>query len=291
MPLLMKSIGFGWMTGGSVTLGEYKGNDGDWYYRLPKSKSIVVHAGLPSEGTDVVSARVRGYAKKLFTDFPLSVSVAKTNSKAAANDTDALRDYTTSLAVFDKLPQVRMLEINISCPNTFGGEPFTDAPRLEKLLVAVDELGLKKPVVIKMPINLPKNEFDALLAVIVKHNIAGVAIGNLFKDRSKAVLSDVLPEQVKGNLSGAPTREATTELVRRTYQQYGQKLLIIGIGGVMSAEDAYEKIRAGASLVALITGLMFEGPQLVGDINAGLVKLLEQDGYATIADAVGVDAR
>ena len=142
-----------------------------------------------------------------------------------------------------------------------------------------------------MPINLPKNEFDALLAVIVKHNIAGVAIGNLFKDRSKAVLSDVLPEQVKGNLSGAPTREATTELVRRTYQQYGQKLLIIGIGGVMSAEDAYEKIRAGASLVALITGLMFEGPQLVGDINAGLVKLLEQDGYATIADAVGVDAR
>lgn len=287
MPRLMKSVGFGWMTGGSVTLGQYDGNEGPWYYRLPKSKSIVVNAGLPSEGTAVVVKRVRGYVKNVFSGFPLNVSVAKTNSKKAASDTEAIKDYTTSLARFDKLKNVSMLEINISCPNTFGGEPFTDAPRLEKLLKAVDKLALKKPVFIKMPINLRLGEFDALLAVIVGHAITGVSIGNLFKDRNSIELKDVLPESVRGNLSGKPTREVTTELVRRTYQQYGDQLVIIGIGGIMSAEDAYEKIQAGASLVALISGLMFEGPQLVGDINHGLIKLLKRDGFASIRDAVG----
>ena len=290
MPFLMKSVGFGWMTGGSITFGQYEGNSGDWYFRLPKTKSIVVNAGLPSEGTPVVVERLARYPASLFRDFPLSVSVAKTNSKQTATDKQAIKDYAQSLAAFDLLDQVATLEINISCPNTFGGEPFTTPARLEALLVAVDELTLKKPVYIKMPINLPFAEFDALLAVIARHKVAGVAIGNLFKDRQRAKLKDVLPEHVKGNLSGTPTKEATTELVRRAYRKYGKKLVIVGIGGVMSAEDAYEKIKAGASLIGLISGLMFEGPQLVGDINAGLIRLLKTDGYASIADAVGRDA-
>jgi len=77
--------------------------------------------------------------------------------------------------------------------------------------------------------------------------------------------------------------------VRRTYKTYGKTLVIIGVGGIMSAQDAYEKIRAGASLVALITGLIYEGPQLVGDINHGLVKLLKRDGFTSVADAVGTE--
>jgi dihydroorotate dehydrogenase len=92
-------------------------------------------------------------------------------------------------------------------------------------------------------------------------------------------------------LSGAPTREVSTELIRKTYALYGKKLVIIGIGGVFSARDAYEKIRAGASLVGLVTGLVFEGPQIVGQINADLVRLLRHDGYETISEAIGVDAR
>ena len=290
MPPLMKSVGFGWMTGGSITFGQYEGNVGDWYFRLPKTKSIVVNAGLPSEGTPVVVERLAGYPASLFRDFPLSVSVAKTNSKKTATDKQAIKDYVQSLAAFDLLDQVATLEINISCPNTFGGEPFTTPARLEALLVAVDGLTLKKPVYIKMPINLPLAEFDVLLAVIARHKVTGVAIGNLFKDRQRVKLKDVLPEHVKGNLSGTPTKEVTTELVRRAYRKHGKKLVIVGIGGVMSAEDAYEKIKAGASLIGLISGLMFEGPQLVGDINAGLIRLLKADGYTTIADAVGRDA-
>ena len=291
LPGLMKAVGFGWITGGSVTLGAYKGNNGDWYYRLPKTKSIVVNAGLPSEGTKIVSKRVQGYDAKLFDDFPLNVSVAKTNSKKAATDKEAIADYTTSLATFDKLPQVKMLEINISCPNTFGGEPFTDAPRLDQLLRAVDALKLKKPVFVKMPINLPLEEFDALLATITKHAVTGVVIGNLFKDRAKAELKDTLPEEVKGNLSGVPMRKTTTELVRRTYKQYGTRLVIVGVGGIMSAQDAYEKIRAGASLVALISGLMFEGPQLIGAINDGLVQRIKKDGFRSVSEVIGLDAK
>lgn len=287
MPRVMRNVGFGWMTGGSVTWGEYGGNEGAWFHRLPESKSLVVNAGLPSEGTPVVAERVKAYDVTFFDGFSLNVSVAKTNSKQSVGDEAGVEDYCKSLEVFDKLPQVRMLEINISCPNTFGGEPFTTPGRLEKLLKAVDELKLEKPVVIKMPINLPLDEFDALMEVIAKHGVAAVAIGNLLKDRKLAKLKDPLPESVKGNLSGAPNRDITTELVRRTYKKYGTRLVIIGIGGIMSAEDAYEKIKAGASLVALITGLIYEGPQLVGDINHGLVKLLKADGYAHISDAVG----
>lgn len=290
MPRMIKAVGFGWMTGGSVTWGQYKGNDGAWYYRLPKTKSLVVNAGLPSEGTEVVSARVAAYDEHMLVNFPLSVSVAKTNTKQCADDKTAIDDYCASLAQFDTLAQVKLLEINISCPNTFGGEPFTTSGRLEKLLAAVDKLKLTKPVFIKMPINLPLTEFDALLATIVKHNVIGVTIGNLHKDRKAVDLKDVLPDDVKGNLSGAPARTITTELVRFTYSHYHDKLVVIGVGGVFSAEDAYEKIKAGASLVAMITGLIFEGPSAPGQINHDLVRLLKADGYTNVRDAVGSES-
>lgn len=290
MPRMIRAVGFGWMTGGSVTWGKYKGNDGAWYYRLPKTKSLVVNAGLPSEGTEVIAKRLAGYGMKLFKDFPLSVSVAKTNTKQCADDETAITDYAASLAEFNTLAQVKLLEINISCPNTFGGEPFTTPARLEKLLAAVDALSLKKPVFIKMPINLPFDEFDALLSVIAKHSITGVTIGNLHKDRKAVDLKDALPDTVKGNLSGAPARAVSTELIRHTYNTYQGKLVIIGVGGIFTADDAYEKIKAGASLVALITGLIFEGPSTPGQINHDLVRLLKADGYDNIRDAIGRDS-
>lgn len=284
---LMKSVGFGWMTGGSVTEGTYKGNDGSWYYRLPKSKSLVVNAGLPSEGARAVAKRVSNYDKKLFVDFPLCVSVAKTNSKASISSEQAIDDYCAGLARFNELPQVKTLEINISCPNTFGGEPFTTPELLEKLLLAVDGLHLTKPVFVKMPINLKMPDFDKLLDIIIKRDIQGVTISNLFKDRSAVQLAEVLPDNVAGNLSGTPTKQQSTRLISHTYKRHGDRLIIIGVGGIFTAEDAYEKICAGASLVGLITGLIFEGPQLVGDINAGLVKLLKRDGCRKIEQAVG----
>lgn len=290
-PRIMRAVGFGFMTGGSVTWGQYKGNDGDWFYRLPKAKGLVVYAGLPSEGTEVVVRRVSRYPWSVFNKFPLIVNIAKTNSKRAASDTDGIRDYAASLAMFDAEKNVGVMEINISCPNAYGGEDFTTPERLELLLSTIDALSLDKPIFIKMPISVPKEQFLALTDVAADHNITGLTIGNLRKDRHNAGLNGELPDEVKGNLSGAPNRKITTELVRETYRRHGERLVIIGVGGVFTAEHAYEKIRAGATLVGMITGVIFEGPQVVGEINAGLVKLLKRDGFTHISEAIGVDAQ
>jgi hypothetical protein len=142
---------------------------------------------------------------------------------------------------------------------------------------------------LKMPINKAWSEFRELLEVIVKHDVQGVAIGNLLHERNGVDKRDKLDSKIPGNLSGKPTRKVSTELIKYTYAEYGDRLVIIGIGGVFSAYDAYTKIRAGASLVALITGMIFEGPQLIGEINAGLEKYLKRDGFSSVCEAIGAD--
>lgn len=286
---VMQAIGFGFMTVGSVTAEPCEGNPKPWFHRLPKSKSLVVHVGLANRGVELVAKRIARYPSKLYKNFVLSVSCAKTNSQKAASDVEAIKDYCHSLSVMDEEPNVRLLEINISCPNTYGGEPFTTPKRLDALLAAVDNLHLKKPVFIKMPLSLDWPEFEPLVQVADRHDVQGLSIGNLLKNRAKAQLNEELPDTIKGSLSGLPTKDISTELIRKTYVAYANRFVIIGIGGVFSAEDAYEKIKAGASLVALVTGVIFEGPQLVGDINHGLVRLLKEDGYKNITDAIGVD--
>jgi dihydroorotate dehydrogenase (fumarate) len=141
-----------------------------------------------------------------------------------------------------------------------------------------------------MPISLEWDTFKKLLAVANEHQVAGITIGNLAKDRSRIKVLDPLPENIEGGLSGKPTWELSNNLIQKTYQTYHERFIIIGVGGIFSAEDAYMKIKLGASLVELITGMIFEGPQLIGQINQGLVRLLEKDGYKTIREAIGVDA-
>ena len=282
----MKAVGFGFITGGSVTFHECNGNPRPWFYRLPNQKSLVVNVGLANEGTQAVMDRLRTYGTSQFERFPLVVSAAKTNSLEACDDPSAIADYIGSLSVLQNQPQVSAIEINISCPNAYGGEPFTDPLRLEQLLVAVDALNIVKPVWVKMPIDLAWPAFDALLQVIVNHRVQGVTIGNLQKKRSE-IPSEYLPNEVKGNLSGLPTQAPSDELIRLTYANYTGRLTIIGVGGVFSAQDAYRKICLGANLVELITGMIYEGPQLIGQINRELVELLKRDNFANISEAVG----
>jgi dihydroorotate dehydrogenase len=288
---LIKNVGFGFMEGGSLTNLPCDGNKRPWFYRLPKTKSLVVYAGLANEGVDKILIRLKHYHKKLFKDFPLNISVAKTNLPEAVEDSDAIDDYISSLIKIKKASVGNLLTINISCPNTYGGEPFTTPAKLKALLNKIDELKLSQPVFIKMPSDLDWPQFNKLLQEIIKHRIAGVTISNLAKDRSKLKLKDELPASVKGNLSGKPTWEISNHLIKETFLNYGDKLTIIGVGGVFSPEDAYTKIKLGASLVELITGMIFEGPQLIGQINLGIVKLLKKDGYRHISEAIGVDAK
>jgi dihydroorotate dehydrogenase (fumarate) len=248
-----------------------------------------VYAGLGNEGAEVIVRRLKEYPTATFQDFPLNISVAKTNSPEACSDDDAISDYIASLRIIQKNQVGSMITLNISCPNTYGGEPFTTPDRLEWLLAEVDKLYLTQPVFIKMPSHLPWPAFAGLLKVASCHQVAGVTISNLAKDRGQAKLMDSLPDSVKGNLSGKPTWELSNHLIRETYRQYGKRFTIIGVGGIFSVEDAYTKIKLGASLVELITGLIFEGPQLIGQINEGLVQLLKGDGYEHISQAIGAD--
>lgn len=287
---MIKSVGFGFMEGGSITLHNCAGNPKPWFHRLPKTKSLVVHAGLANHGVVAVIDRLRSYPSSTFVNFPINISVAKTNSKEAASEAEAINDYIGSLKHIAQSDIGDMITINISCPNTFGGEPFTTPKRLDKLLARIDTLQLSQPLFIKMPSQMPWEDYDALLKVAASHIVSGVTVSNLVKDRSTANISDPLPDSVKGNLSGKPAYEASNLLIKKTYQAYGERFVIIGVGGIFSAEDAYAKIKLGASLVELITGMIFEGPQLVGQINQGIVRLLKQDGYSNISEAIGVDA-
>jgi len=142
-----------------------------------------------------------------------------------------------------------------------------------------------------MPIELGWENTKQLLEICIKHKVDGVVFGNLAKDRSNpALVKDELAKIGKGNFSGKPTWEKSNEMIRKTYKKYGKKLVIIGSGGVFSAEDAYTKIKLGASLVQMITGMIYEGPQVVGQINRGLVELLKKDGYKNISEAIGTSA-
>ena len=279
----LPSFGFGFSTVGSITLHPYAGNPPPRLYRLPASEGIVVNYGLKNIGTKLINERIQ--ASRVST--PVVVSIAKTNSQATCDDESGVADYVGSFQQVANQDKVAMAEINISCPNTFGGEPFTTPERLELLLAALDAIPCSKPVVIKMPINLAWPGFQALLDVILRHRVVGVTVGNLNKDRSSDKIHDTIPVGLKGGISGKPTYDLCNELISKTYQYCGDKLIIIGVGGIFSAQDAYEKIKRGASLVELITGMIYEGPQLIGEINAGLVELLEKDGYKNIKEAIG----
>ena len=292
----MEDVGFGFASGGSVTLEPRRGNRRPWFHRLPKTKSVVVFAGMPNKGL----RKIRNYIERNTHRANSAVSVVsvavianKTTIEQAGgrpseqviiNDVKKATEYI----IRNKLANV--VEINISCPNA-GKEPFIETESLDALLTTLDSVPRDVPFWVKMPHLYDVEQFDSLLKVIVRHNIQGVTVANLVKDRSKIDIKDPLTDEIRGGLSGEPTREHSLELIRHAYRNYGDRLIIVGVGGVFSAEDAYAKIKAGASLVGLITGLFFEGPRLVGRINRGLVELLRKDGFSHISEAVGADFR
>ena len=293
---LMEDIGFGFASGGSVTLEPRKGNRRPWFHRLPRTKSVVVFAGMPNKGL----RKIRNYIERNTRRSSNAVSVISMAVIANKTTIEQAGGYPAEQAIINDVKKATeyiihnklasVVEINISCPNA-GKEPFIEAESLDALLTTLDIVPRDVPFWVKMPHLYDIKQFDALLGVIVRHNIQGVTVANLIKDRSKINIKDSLTDEIRGGLSGAPTREHSLELIRHAYKKYGDRLTIIGVGGVFSAEDAYAKIKAGASLVGLITGLFFEGPQLVGQINRGLVELLKKDGFSHISEAVGADFR
>lgn len=277
---ILPSVGFGFAEVGTITGETCNGNPKPRLWRLPKSKSLVVYYGLKNAGCEKISARLK---RKKFT-IPLFTSIGKTNNQSTTKTETGIKDYLKAYKSFTNIGQ--FFDINISCPNAFGGQPFSNPEKLDNLLSEVDKISTKKPVFIKMPPDLSDRELDGILSVVKKHKIKGFICSNLTKNRNnERIIDSVVPN--KGGISGKVVENLANELIRRIYQKTRGRYIIIGCGGVFTAEDAYIKIKLGASLVQLITGMIFEGPQLISEINRGLVKLLKKDGYQNISEAVG----
>ncbi|MDR0788941.1 MAG: dihydroorotate dehydrogenase (quinone) [Bifidobacteriaceae bacterium] len=296
----LENCGFGHATFGSITGRQSIGNPKPWFHRLPKYQSMMVWVGLANKGVDELGPHIANCNDKSKT-MNVCASIARTNDKLAADETEGIADYVKSFVSLKD--SVKFIEVNISCPNTFKGEPFTTPKSLDKLLSELDKVERSIPITLKMPQDKTDAEFKELLDVILKHNVQGVTIANLRKDREGLEV----PTDWNGNLSGTPTHKRALELVTLAYEHTHNKvvsesslmidgknvtpdngkLAIIGLGGVMNSDDAYEFVKAGADLVEFVSALMYKGPAVVSLIKRGLVKSLKADGFANIKDAVG----
>ena len=216
----------------------------------------------------------------------LSVSIARTNDNLVGDLDEGIEDYRISMERASG--KSSMIEVNISCPNTMAGEPFSNPDALDKLFSVLDKVSRPQPTLVKMPLNLKGGwpQFKSLLDVLSAHKVDGVSIANLRKNRDGLDI----PADWQGGISGAPTYNASNELIKRTRSEFGSRFAIAGIGGVFTAEQAYQKIRNGADLVMFVSSLMYRGPQQITTLKRGLAKMLRQDGFNSVKDAVGVDA-
>ncbi len=290
-----EKVGFGFVEVGSVTGRASKGNKRPRAFRLPADRALINRMGLNNQGAEKVARRIARLGGK--RGVPLGVNLAKTHDAAIVGEA-ALDDFRRSFRLL--APLADYVALNISCPNTADGKTFEEPDALAALLAVVfrerRELGLPVPVLVKLsPPLTPKVVFDSqvedVVDVSLAHGVAGFIAANTASDREQLTTSEAVLARIgQGGLSGAPLAERSTQLVRYLYRRTGGAVPIIGVGGVASAEAAYAKLRAGASLVQLYTGLVYEGPGLVRRIKEGLVRLFERDGFSSIREVVGVDA-
>lgn len=277
--------GFGFQTVGTITNNPCEGNPKPMLGRLPKSKSLMVNKGFRNLGAEATIAKL----SKLSFEIPVGISIGMTNTLKLKTQKESIGDIISAFKKFEKSKlKGAYYELNISCPNLSGNITFYPPKNLEELLKEIDKLKLQKPLFMKMPIEKSDKEVLEMLKVIAKHSPSGVIFGNLQKDRkNKALVQTEVAQFKTGNFSGKPTFERSNELIKLAYKNYGKRLVIIGCGGIFSSEDAYKKIVLGASLLQLITGMIYEGPSLIMQINFGLGELLKKDGYTHISQAVG----
>lgn len=283
------ALGFGFQSVGTITNLPYGGNPKPLLGRLIKSRSLMVNKGFKNLGVEYTVNKLKGLSYKI----PVGISIGGSNNEKIKSIDEAVLDISKTFISFEKANiKNSYYELNISCPNLINTEiDFYKPKNLDQLLQSIKRLKLAKPVFIKMPIDKSDKEFLAILNVIKDFSfIRGVIVGNLLKDRKSPLLIKQEVNKFKiGNFSGKPCEPRSNELIKLTYKKYKNKLVIIGCGGVFSGQDAYKKIKLGASLVQLITGMIFQGPQVISQINLELEELLEKDGYKNISEAVGIE--
>lgn len=286
---ILPSVGFGFHTVGTVTYLSYEGNPRPMLGRLPKSKSLLVNKGFKSMGMSSVLSKI---GKRRENSIPLGLSIGSTN-QAYKKIEDMAEDVYLSFVEALKVDYFDYYELNISCPNLINvenlKEKFDDPIGFAILLNKLSYLSINKPLFIKMHAEKSVEETYALLEVAKNYKwITGVILSNLVKNRdNKAFDQEEIRNAGKGNFSGKPTEEFSNNLISAVYEKYHDRFIIIGCGGIFSGKDAYEKIKRGASLIQMVTGMIYEGPTQIGKINKELAKLLREDSYTNINQAVG----
>lgn len=286
LPNIIDAVWFGRTEVGSITYKPYGGNPGKRLFRLLKSQGLLVNYGLKNAWAYIAKQRLLHTQCKV----PLFVSIAKTNCIETCDLQKGIQDYVTSVEILNDVEQLQGFVLNISCPNAFGGEDYTSPDRLRMLLEAVHVWQSKKPYLVKLPVDLSVDEIKVLVEVCIDFGIAWVIISNLTKQRSTLVDAELIAT-LPGGVSGKPTQSKSDVLIGEVYKHFWNQLHIVGVGWIFSPEDAYHKIRQWATLVQLITGMIFQWPQLIGEINAWIVSLMQKDGFTHISQAIGANFR
>lgn len=285
-------FGFGFMEIGAVTAHPQPGNPSPRLFRLPKDQALINRLGFNNEGAEAIAAKLQALGPNDRKRIPLGINIGR--SKAAGTK-DAPADF---LFTFERLfPHGDFFTLNVSSPNTPRLRDLQEKNLLRDLLQAVQDKNRElaaqsqtqeKPIWVKIAPDMDFSQVDDIIEVAQSERVAGVIATN-----ATAFLRDKLATATRepGGLSGKPLKALSTSFIRHIYEAARGTLPIIGVGGIFTAEDAYEKIQSGASAVQILTGFVYEGPAAVKRINRGLLRRMEQEGFKNISEAVGSAVR
>lgn len=282
------SIGFGFMEVGTVTPKGQPGNEQPRLFRLPSDEALINRMGFNNEGADAMANRLKKAGRR---SIPVAVNIGK--NKTTPNE-DAHEDYRKCIRTL--YPYGDFFVVNISSPNTPDLRSLQHGSELSRLLAEVKEemeiqrgkSGAKKNILVKIAPDVSTSELEYMVNTIAEAGVDGIIATNTTISRNG--LSHAQASET-GGLSGKPLRDRSTEIISAIYRQTGGQLPIIGSGGIFTPQDAYDKIKAGASLVEIYTALIYEGPEVNRRLHAGLRNLLRRDGFRHISEAVGADVQ
>lgn len=288
-PHLWSCVGFGFAELGTITALPQPGNPQPRVFRLVEDSALINRLGFNNDGARAVSARLTALWRKRPPGIPIGINIGKSKVTPLA---DAAADYTRSLRELFSFASYVVL--NVSSPNTPGLRDLQAEAELVALLTSVcrdnerlaREHGVvPRPILVKIAPDLANESLATIAAVARDAGAHGLIATNTTLRREG--LRHPLAES--GGLSGAPLRQRATEVVRILRRSAGGALPIVGVGGISTAQDAYERIRAGATLVQVYTALIYAGPTLPRQINHGLANLVRSDGFTNVGEAIGCD--
>ncbi|MEK6281181.1 MAG: quinone-dependent dihydroorotate dehydrogenase [Acidobacteriota bacterium] len=288
----LAALGFGFIEAGTVTYHPQPGNERPRLFRLPRDQALINRAGFNNRGA-------RAFAKHVVGNKPdcvLGVSIGK--SKKVSLE-EAVKDYVKSFETV--FPVADYIAVNVSSPNTPRLRELQHASYLEELLSALQDRNTQLanrsgqtelPILVKLSPDLSDEEFTEIVRVVQRNNVAGLIATNTTTGRSGLKTdADRIRAVGDGGLSGAPLRRRSTNVVATLHNLTGGSMAIIGVGGIFTADDAWQMISAGASLIQIYTGFIYEGPTIVREINEGLRSIISREGFVSLDEAVGCRAK